>query len=876
MRIFCRFSGLLCLLLAATSGYARHVKGGHIEYTYNGVGSSAGTSSYSIEVTVFFSCTTSGPKDNVYLGIFDAVNGNSAFSKLISVNTINTVSKGSSNPCMSNPPTICYEIRTYVYTLDLPENPNGYIITVQDAFRIDGIVNIIGSASSGITLTANIPGSISGTDYHINNSPHFIFKDTAIVCYLGNFSYQFAATDVDGDSLSYAFGNGLNVASANSNTSTTAPGAPPYPSLSYNTGYSGSAPLGPNVSINPVTGLISGVAPSTPGEYVVAVYVKEWRKGVLIAQLKKELQIYVFNCSLVGAALNDSYVNCKDYTYTFQNESTNSSITSYSWDFGVKSLTNDTSSQPVPTYTYPDTGVYILKLKVGTANGCLDSTTAPVKVFPGFTPDFSFSGSCYQSPIQFTNTSIVKYGTPAFSWDFGEPASLTNISTLSNPTHQYAAPGNETVTLLLTSSKGCVDTIAKQVVVTGKPDIALPFRDTLICSIDSLPLIVNSVNAGSYQWTPAYNIINASSAHPIVYPKDTTVYTVVVQDKGCIDSASITVNVLDYITVSLPADTTICATDSITLRPATYGLSFQWSPAASLSSSTVKYPLAAPASTTTYTVLANLGKCQASASQKIRVVPYPGANAGPDTTICFGASAVLHGSLTANSFTWSPLLNVSNSTTLQPTVSPLLTTNYVLTVMDTLGCPKPVSDTVLVTVLPKIGIDAGRDTSIVVGQPLQLQAIAAASNLQYSWSPSTWLNNSSIANPVAQINNNTVDSIYYTVTVKNPASCAASDGIHVLVYKTLPDIFVPSAFTPNGDGRNDFMHPILIGIRQLNYFRIYNRWGQLIFSSAQNNSSWDGRLSGQLQDPGSYVYVVSAVDYLGKQILKKGSFVLLR
>ncbi|MDE3247037.1 MAG: gliding motility-associated C-terminal domain-containing protein [Bacteroidota bacterium] len=625
-----------------------------------------------------------------------------------------------------------------------------------------------------------------------------------------------------------------------------------------------------------MTGLISGVAPSTPGEYVVAVYVKEWRKGVLIAQLKKELQIYVFNCSLVGAALNDSYVNCKDYTYTFQNESTNSSITSYSWDFGVKSLTNDTSSQPVPTYTYPDTGVYILKLKVGTANGCLDSTTAPVKVFPGFTPDFSFSGSCYQSPIQFTNTSIVKYGTPAFSWDFGEPASLTNISTLSNPTHQYAAPGNETVTLQLSSSKGCVDTISKQVVVTGKPDIALPFRDTLICSIDSLPLIVNSVNAGSYQWTPAYNIINASSAHPIVYPKDTTVYTVVVQDKGCIDSASITVNVLDYITVSLTADTTICATDSITLRPATYGLSFQWSPAASLSSSTVKYPLAAPASTTTYTVLANLGKCQASASQKIRVVPYPGANAGPDTTICFGASAVLHGSLTANSFTWSPLLNVFNSTTLHPTVSPLLTTNYVLTVMDTLGCPKPVSDTVLVTVLPKIGIDAGRDTSIVVGQPLQLQAIAAASNLQYSWSPSTWLNNSSIANPVAQINNNTVDSIYYTVTVKNPASCAASDGIHVLVYKTLPDIFVPSAFTPNGDGRNDFMHPILIGIRQLNYFRIYNRWGQLIFSSAQNNSSWDGRLSGQLQDPGSYVYVVSAVDYLGKRIFRKGSFVLIR
>lgn len=867
---------MLCLLLAAVSGYARHVKGGHIEYTYNGAGSSAGTSSYSIEVTVFFSCTTSGPKDNVYLGIFDAVNGSSAFSKLISVNTINTVLKGSSNPCMSNPPTICYEIRTYVYTLDLPNNANGYIITVQDAFRIDGIINIIGSASSGITLTANIPGNINGTDYHVNNSAHFIFKDTAIVCYLGNFSYQFSATDVDGDSLSYSFGNGLNVASANSNTSTTAPGAPPYPALSYNTGYSGTEPLGPNVSINPVTGLISGVAPSTPGEYVVAVYVKEWRKGVLIAQLKKELQIYVFNCSLVGAALNDSYVNCKDYTYTFQNESANSSITSYSWDFGVTSLTNDTSSQPVPTYTYPDTGVYILKLKVSTANGCLDSASAPVKVFPGFSPNFSISGSCYQSPIQFINTSLVKYGTASFAWNFGEAGSVSNTSFQTNPTHQYAAVGNETVTLLLSSSKGCVDSISKQVIVTGKPDIALPFKDTLICSTDSVPLIVNSLNATSYQWSPAYNIINPGSANPVVYPKDSTVYTVVVKDKGCIDSASIIVNVLDSISVSLPADTTICATDSIRLRPTTDGLGFVWSPAASLSSSSIKNPRAAPATTTTYTVLANLGKCQATASQKIRVVPYPPANAGPDTSICFGAAARLHGTLTASTFTWSPVLNISGSNTLQPTVSPLLTTNYVLTVTDTLGCPKPVSDTVLVTVLPQIGIDAGRDTSIVAGQPLQLKAVSAVSNLQYSWSPSTWLNNTSIASPVATITDNTVDSIFYTVTVKNAASCAASDGVHVYIYKTLPDIFIPSAFTPNGDGRNDYMHPILVGIRQLDYFRIYNRWGQLIFSGTQNNSGWDGRFSGKLQDPGAYVYALSAVDYLGKKILKKGSFVLIR
>jgi hypothetical protein len=284
------------LLCSFSALFANHVKGGFIQYKYNGVGSSAGTSSYTITVTVFFSCTTNGPRDNVYIGVFNASTYARVAAQLVSTTTSTSVSKNYFNPCMSNPPSICYQIYTYVYTVSLPDIAAGYIIAVQDALRVSGIVNISNSGSAGITLTANIPGIVNSVDYHQNSSPNFIFKDTAIVCYNGTFTYPFEATDSDGDSLSYSFGNGLNVSNPNQNTSSSAPGSPPYPSLTYNAGYSGTSPLGSSVIIDPVTGILSGKAPATTGEYVVAVYVKEWRGGVLIDSIKKN---YRSMCTIV-------------------------------------------------------------------------------------------------------------------------------------------------------------------------------------------------------------------------------------------------------------------------------------------------------------------------------------------------------------------------------------------------------------------------------------------------------------------------------------------------------------------------------------------------------------------------------------------------
>ena len=118
--------------------------------------------------------------------------------------------------------------------------------------------------------------------------------------------------------------------------------------------------------------------------------------------------------------------------------------------------------------------------------------------------------------------------------------------------------------------------------------------------------------------------------------------------------------------------------------------------------------------------------------------------------------------------------------------------------------------------------------------------------------------------------------ITYVVQATTVQGCTGTDSLTVFVYKTLPDVYIPTAFTPNGDGLNDIFKPVLAGIKQLAYFRVFDRRGQLLYETKQAGKGWDGTLSGMPQPPGTYVYAARAVDYLGKVLDKKGTVVLIR
>ncbi len=258
------------------------------------------------------------------------------------------------------------------------------------------------------------------------------------------------------------------------------------------------------------------------------------------------------------------------------------------------------------------------------------------------------------------------------------------------------------------------------------------------------------------------------------------------------------------------------------------------------------------------------------------VSPYPTGNAGSDTTICFGSTARLHANTAAAYFAWSPLSSLLNASTLSPIAGPQKTTAYLFTVKDTFYCPKSVTDTVVVNVIPPVQVNAGRDTSIVENQPLQLNAVGNENVVSYKWSPTLWLNNSNIANPIATVLSTYTDTLTYLVKAATVEGCTGTDIIKIFVYKTSPNLYIPTAFTPNADGLNDIFKPLLAGIRQLIYFRIFDRQGQLLYQTSQPGQGWNGTFNGMMQPSGTYVFAARAIDYLGKTIEQKGTVVLIR
>lgn len=162
---------------------------------------------------------------------------------------------------------------------------------------------------------------------------------------------------------------------------------------------------------------------------------------------------------------------------------------------------------------------------------------------------------------------------------------------------------------------------------------------------------------------------------------------------------------------------------------------------------------------------------------------------------------------------------------------------------------------------------AGKDTVVADNQPVQLTGTGGQ---YYSWTPAAGLSDPNIANPVAIVSRETS----YILTAFTDAGCATTDTITIKVYKG-PEIYVPNAFTPNGDNRNDQLRFIAVGMRKLYYFRIYNRLGQLVYDSL-DKSGWDGSFRGTKQASGNFTWMISGEDYNGNAYRKNGNLLLTR
>jgi gliding motility-associated-like protein len=873
------FSFLVLFLCSIPVLQAKHITGG--EMIYDLISSTATTKTYRITLILFrdencFNCADMPPV--VRIGIYNNDNnepyGGSGTLPTIDVNLnrVETLPLINVPLCISNQPALNYTAGYYPFVVTLNNNNLGYTAAYQTCCRIDNINNIDnGTNGAGATYTSVIPGNSSLGTTLTDNSPRFE-KAISVVCFNKEFTLDFSATDPDGDQLVYSMCNAYNGGAAQ-NAQNITPSIPPYGSLNYVGGFSGNQPLGPQASINPQTGIISGIAPNS-GKYVVSVCVSSFRNGRLIAVHRKDMIITVADCDFASAELLPDYITCDGFSFQFSNRNQSPLNQSFFWDFGDPgSGANNTSTNPNPTHTFSTAGLFTVKFVVNRGTPCADSTTTRVAVFPGFFPAQSNnSPACKGNPVLFTDQTTANYGAPNYwHWDFGLSGTSSDTSIVQNPQFTYSQSGTYTVTLVVGSDRGCRDTIQGTVTVVDKPVLQVT-NDTLICSVDPLQLSASTGGNGNYSWSPNYNISNTSVQNPVVTPiRDTIYFVTYVDASGCTNRDSVRVRVVDTVTLNAAGDTTICRTDGVTLALNSNALRYQWTPATTLNNPTLKNPIATPnASITTYQVRGFIGSCYEDDSIRVRTIPYPIARAGRDTLICWGTSAFLQASGGVG-YTWTPAVYLNNTSIANPIVQSATADfiDYVVAVTDTLGCPKPSFDTVRVDIDRVIANAGPRDTSVVSGQPLQLQATGSTI---FQWSPATWLSSTTVSNPVSTPE----DDIEYIVQVSNRIGCTDVDSIRVRYYRVSPDFFVPNAFTPNGDGLNDVVTPLALGMKSVDLFMVYNRWGQLMFRTTQIEEGWNGKYRGVVQPVGAYVWYAEGTDYTNKKLTRKGTVLLLQ
>lgn len=839
------------LLTCSREAYASHIVGGEIYYECQG------NDDYLVTLKVYRDCYNGqAPFDNP-ANIF-IYNGSGSLVNVLPVPFpgSDTLPNDANNPCLIVPPNICVEEAIYTYNVNLPANSNGYTIIYQRCCRNITIVNIPNPSNTGATYQATIPDS---TVVICNSSPHFNNFPPTVICVNQPFIFDHSATDPDGDSLVYS----LCAPYYGANSIDPQPYPPyPYGNISFSSPYSATDPMGgaPPMSIDPVTGLLT-VTPLTIGQFVVGVCVSEYRNGELISVHSRDFQFNVAECSSAAVASVPAVLNgCDGFSFSFPNFSANAFT--YLWDFGVPGITTDTSSLFSPTYVYSDTGQYTVTLYANPGTNCSDTATTTVYVYPTFTGSIHAPTACAGLPVQFADSTTTTYGViNSWHWNF---AGL-GTADIQNPEFTFADPGSYQVTLLVTNTLGCFDSVTTIVEVHPQP-VAFAAPDTLICYLDSIQL--SGTGVGSYTWTPNYELSSDTINNPWASPDQNTQYILHVENQwGCFDEDTLLISVFDSIEAIGTADTVICPGDQVQLN-ISGGNYFLWSPSAGLSDPNISDPIASPSSSTLYTVITAAGSCADTLQVYVGVKPLPQIFAGPDQQICIGDSVTIDAA-GGTYYAWSPAASLTDANIQNPVAFPEITTTYTLSATDTNSCPVVVNDYLIVNVIVPEPLIVTSDTVIYLGTSAQLYAYGASF---YDWNPKETLSDSYIVNPLAT----PVITTTYYVNAVTEDGCKLEDSVTVTVEED-PLVIFPNAFTPNGDGLNDEFKPLVFGLFETEVFDVFNRWGQLIYTTNDVQQGWNGESGGKDSEVGTYVYYLRGKSLsTGKEYFLKGNVVLLR
>jgi gliding motility-associated-like protein len=868
---------LICLLLiSCLQVRASHIIGGEIYYDY------LGNNNYRIYIAIYRDCNSTGaPFDTpMILTVFNAANQQYQNHEVPFTGSQN-LPVIFSNPCVSPPNNICAERSIYQQVINLPPSPGGYTVSYQRCCRGPNVTNLNNPEDTGLTLATHITGTASNA--LVNSSPRFTNYPPLVLCNNENLNFDHSATDPDGDQLIYE----LVTPFAGATDFQPAPNpipAPPYNQVGWATGFNAIGPLGTaaNITINPDTGHLFA-DPEMLGLFVVGIRVRELRNGVEIGSTTRDFLFRVVNCIInLQASVTPqedmvTFVSyCQGTTVTFDNQSFGGST--YAWDFGVPNITTDVSTAFEPTYNFPGPGIYNIRLIVNPGWPCTDTSVQVFHVYEHMDIDYTVPDS-----VCIVNNSFDfdgHFAGPAlstFDWNFGPNASISASTQLDVNNVSFDTAGFITVTLS-SDFETCHETFTDSIYIYPEVIAGFNMPTNIECQGLTVTFTNTSQSTQVFDWDFGVvgSITDVSTAvNPtFTFPTSGT-YTIrlIAHSAGpaCTDTIFHTISVYEPLSVSFVHTDSLCITgnsfnfDGSMTGPAITVFNWDFGPNASLATATtldVSNVVFDTSGILPITLTAMHHNCIATATSTIRIFMEP--------TIDFGIfpglrCAPFPASFVDSSRSDSPLIynwnfgDGTSSTQQNPVHLYLEAGDYSvsLTITTTFGCirtltklkpafihinPSPSSDFSLTPDLTNICNSRVQFTDLSIGASDEILYVFDDGNAT----------SFGIANPAHVYL--TSGQKHVMQVVINEFNCRDTS-YHDLSIEPYT-VYIPNAFTPDEDRFNNRFQPVVVLPANVWRFRIYNRWGQLLFESYDQSESWDGTYNGKVMQDGIYAYIV--------------------
>ena len=505
------------------------------------------------------------------------------------------------------------------------------------------------------------------------------------------------------------------------------------------------------------------------------------------------------------------------------------------------------------TIMVDSTGTYWLTV---TDSGCTASDTIHVLVSPHPVVNLGPDTAVCMADIL---ASLDSYAVAAYLWNTGSVTDTIHVGTSGSYWLQITVAGCSSA-----------DTVQ---VAMYYDTFRVYNRDTAICLGAVVQVVTSPADSATiYQWIPTAGIRYSTMPDPLITPDTSAMYVVTVTSPACppiVDSFYIDVE--PNPTLFISNYRSVCQFDTIHLNalvsPAWYTqYTYSWSPTQVFDhTNTPTVVFSSPTTTTVYLTVSTPAGCDATDSVLVVVHPNGFGLITGDTTICPHDSVLLVAS-GGNSYQWYPSLYLEDANSGQTWAHPVTTQLYTVIATSIFGCLDTMH--VNISVQPSGYVKLPDSVILYPGQTYQMDPLTNCVN--FSWFPPAGLSSFIISNPIASPGVTTK----YIVTASDDFGCSAVDTINVIIDPSTL-LALPNAFTP-GSGPNNILYILKLGEATLNYFNIYNRWGNQVFGTNNIDAGWDGTFKGTPQPEDVYIYEIQAVTNTGTVFTKKGNITLLR